>query len=84
MKFLVAALALTLSACVIRFPDDPRRPHDHTVLVCVFASCRDVCKKQETPTPAASPERGKRADQRASRLDPDARRQGIGPTGVKK
>lgn len=81
MKFLVAALALTLSACVIRFPDDPRRPHDHTILVCVFASCRDVCRpeKQKTPTPAASPAKGKRADLQASRLDPDARRQGIGP-----
>lgn len=81
MKLLIAALALTLSACVIRFPDDTR-PSGHTILVCVFASCRDVCKKQETPTPAASPAKGKRADLRASRLDPDARRQGIGPSGV--
>lgn len=87
MKRLAALLAcVPMSGCVIHWP--PGRDHPDakrgplTVVVCVMASCRDIFKpkQQETPTPASSTRKSESAtDLQASRLEPGARRQGIGP-----
>lgn len=82
MRMLAALLpAFLLTGCVLHFPPGRDTPDGKrgplTVIVCVFANCK-LPEKQETPTPATnSPE--KRVGQQASRLDPGARGQGIGP-----
>jgi hypothetical protein len=89
MKTLAALLAMVaMCGCAIHHlpradEDEPKRG-SFTVVVCIFASCRDIFtprEKQETPTPSSSVRKnGSVTDLQASRLDPGTRRKGIGPS----
>lgn len=85
MKKLAALLAV-VSMCGCAFERIPTRADADEqkrgraiVIVCIFASCRDIVK---TPPPATSSLRGESATETsASRREPGARWQGIGPVG---
>lgn len=89
MKTLVAlAAVVSMSGCVVHWPPGSEHADGHkraapTVVVCIFASCRDIVKppeKQETLTPSSSPRKGESAlSPHASRRDSGARRKGISP-----
>lgn len=88
MKLLAALLAvLSMTGCAHCIPsradtDEEKRRVPVMLVVCIFASCRDIFKpeQQETPTPSSSSRKGESApDLHASRLATGTRRKGIGP-----